>query len=126
MSSLKADPAQIHRIKQARIDLPAAIDNPKWLLEASCCDNRTLKLWDLDRQQCLHTFGGHTREIRAPTFIPPSATTPELLSSAGDDLRIGLWNTRTGECVGILEGHDRRIWSLCYSHDLQLLYSCKS
>jgi WD40 repeat protein len=35
MSSLKADPAQLHRIKQARIDRGWAIDNPKWLIAAS-------------------------------------------------------------------------------------------
>ncbi|PSB57870.1 NB-ARC domain-containing protein [Chamaesiphon polymorphus] len=35
MSSLKADPAQLHRIKQARINRGWTIDNPQWLIEAS-------------------------------------------------------------------------------------------
>jgi WD40 repeat protein len=42
MSSLKAEPAQLHRIKQARIERGWTIDNSQWLIEAS-------KILDPDR-----------------------------------------------------------------------------
>jgi WD40 repeat protein len=46
MSSLKAAPDQIHRIKQARIERGWAIDNPKWLIEASKILKPDVKDWD--------------------------------------------------------------------------------
>jgi WD40 repeat protein len=91
---------------------------------ASSSDDLTIKLWDVDQQSCLQTFAGHSREIRVLIFIPAAATTPELLVSASDDLTIRIWDTAMGECLKILEGHSQGIWSLCYSPDLQTLFSC--
>lgn len=48
MSSLKADPAQLQRIKQARIARGWTIDNPQWLIEASKILEPS-KDWDIDR-----------------------------------------------------------------------------
>ena len=106
--------------------------NPAGDKLASSSDDLQIKLWDLDspetrlqkRLQCLRTLIGHTREIRALTFIPPSATNPELLVSASDDLTLRVWNPHTGDCVGVLHGHKRGIWSVCYSPELGILYSC--
>ncbi len=91
---------------------------------ASSSDDLTIKLWDVEQQSCLQTFSGHHREIRTVIFIPASATTPELLVSASDDLTIRIWDVALGECLRILEGHSQGIWSLCYSPDLQTLFSC--
>lgn len=78
----------------------------------------------MEQQQCLQTLIGHSREIRVVIFIPASATTPELLVSASDDLTIRIWDTALGECLRILKGHSQSIWSLCYSPALQTLFSC--
>jgi WD40 repeat protein len=52
----------------------------------------------------LRTFVGHTKEIRAITFIPASATTPELriLFSCSQDETIELWDVETFRCMNIL------------------------
>jgi WD40 repeat protein len=91
---------------------------------ASSSDDLSIKLWDVEQQNCLETFYGHSREIRALLFIPPSGTNPELLVSASDDLTIRIWDTALGKCLGILHGHTQGIWSLCYSPTLQTLFSC--
>ncbi len=91
---------------------------------ASSSDDQIIKLWDLNQHQCLQTFVGHTKEIRALVFIPASTTTPELLVSASDDLSLRLWGVDSGDCLGILTGHTQSIWSICYSAELQVLYSC--
>lgn len=74
-------------------------------------------------QQCLRTLVGHTQEIRALAFIPASNRAPELLVSASDDLTMCVWEPNTGNCIGVLHGHERGIWTIWYSPDLQILYS---
>jgi WD40 repeat protein len=91
---------------------------------ASSSDDLTIKLWDIEQRQCLNTLVGHTKEIRALTFIPASAITSELLVSGSDDLTLRLWDTNTGECLKILNAHAQSIWSICYSPELRILFSC--
>jgi WD40 repeat protein len=91
---------------------------------ASSSDDLSIKLWDVEQENCLETFYGHNREIRTMIFIPPSDTTPEMLVSASDDLTIRIWDIALGKCLGILKGHTQGIWSLCYSPTLQTLFSC--
>lgn len=98
---------------------------------ATSSDDFQVQLWHLDSSQtgqyqlqCIQTFIGHTQEIRTLTFIPASTTHPEYLASASDDLTIRIWNLDRAECVAVLRGHDQAIWSICYSPDLEILYSC--
>ncbi len=91
---------------------------------ASSSDDLTIKLWNIEQRQCLNTLVGHTKEIRALTFIPASASTSELLVSASDDLTLRVWDTNQGDCVKILNAHSQSIWSICYSAELRILFSC--
>lgn len=97
--------------------------NENGKLIASSSDDFSIRLWDMETQQCLKLFEGHTGEIRALTFIPPSRNIPEMLVSASDDHTIRLWDTQTG-CFKVLTGHQDRIWSVCYSPQLNVLFSC--
>lgn len=105
-----------HRIRAITFN-----ENGKFI--ASSSDDFSIRLWDVEMQQCLKLFEGHTGEIRALTFIPPSGNIPEMLVSASDDHTIRLWDTQTG-CFRVLTGHTDRIWSVCYSPQLDVLFSC--
>ncbi|HAA32443.1 MAG TPA: hypothetical protein DCE56_38015, partial [Cyanobacteria bacterium UBA8553] len=41
-----------------------------------------------------------------------------------DDRTIRLWDIYTGKCLRVLEGHSSPIWSVCYSPEVDILFSC--
>lgn len=98
--------------------------NARGQLIASSSDDLSVRLWRVETKECIGRFFGHEAEIRTLTFLPATADAPEMLASASDDLSIRLWDTRTGDCSGIFKGHQSRIWSICYSHQLKILFSC--
>lgn len=54
---------------------------------ASASADFTVKLWNIETGDVLHTFTGHLGEVRSVTFRPNE----NLLASGGDDLEIKLW-----------------------------------
>ena len=40
-----------------------------------------------------------------------------MLASGGDDQTVRLWDTHTGECLRLLQGHTALMWSVCFSPD---------
>ena len=63
--------------------------------------DRTLKLWDLDSGNCLHTFEGHADWVLACAVTPDG----RRLVSGSDDRTLKLWDLDSGNCLHTFEGH---------------------
>ena len=61
----------------------------------SCCDDATVRLWDLPTQESVTTFRGHHDYVRCGQFMPGQAS--NLLVSGSYDQTIRLWDTRIPE-----------------------------
>jgi WD40 repeat protein len=90
----------------------------KHLISSSA--DRTIKIWDWQAGVCLNTLHGHTAPIEAIAICPTvvlyqSQTLENLLASADSEGTVRLWDLTTGDCLQVLRGHDRRVWSVAFS-----------
>ncbi len=103
--------------------------SPDGLTIASGSRDGAIMLWDVRTGNKLHTLEGHEEPVRSVAFSPDGLT----LASAGGpysvnprlsrDGRIKLWDTRTGEPMGTLEGHSHTVGSVAFSPDGDVLAS---
>ena len=66
----------------------------------------TIKIWDIETGEELHTLRGHESGIRALQFDDTK------LISGSIDRTLKIWNWRTGECISTLTGHIGGVISL--------------
>jgi F-box/WD-40 domain protein MET30 len=59
----------------------------------------TIKIWNMDSEECIQTLRGHTSGIRAIQFDE------NKLISGSLDQTLKVWNWRTGECLSTYRGH---------------------
>jgi WD40 repeat protein len=85
---------------------------------ASCGQDGTIRLWQLDNGAC-QVLRGHTDEVFALAFHPDGTR----LASAGRDRAIWLWDLGRNEDVARLPGHTNYVWSLAFSKDGATLVS---
>jgi WD40 repeat protein len=98
---------------------------------ASSSDDRTVKLWDVHTGLCVRTLSSGDRRALSVNFSPVThserGASPEgtghILACGNDDRTITLWNAQTGQCLKILSGHTRWVWSIRFSPDGQTLAS---
>jgi WD40 repeat protein len=79
---------------------------------ATCSQDRTVRLWQIDGGAC-QVLRGHTDEVFAAAFHPGG----KRLATAGRDRAVWLWDLERGEEVARLPGHTSYIWSLAFSRD---------
>lgn len=87
-------------------------------LLASCSQDRTVRLWQIDGGEC-QVLRGHTDEVFAAAFHPDG----RRLATTGRDRAIWLWDLARSEEVARLPGHTSYVWSLAFSPDGQSLAS---
>ncbi|KAI9452749.1 dynein regulator [Russula earlei] len=85
-------------------------DNANISYAATSSRDKTIKLWDALRGQCLHTLVGHDDWVRALVFHPNG----KYLLSAADDHTIRIWELKTGRCIRKIEAHERFVSSLAW------------
>ncbi|OAA39337.1 nuclear migration protein NudF [Beauveria brongniartii RCEF 3172] len=74
---------------------------------ASCSSDLVIKIWDpSDNYNNIRTLNGHEHAITSVRFLPCSGSGKNLLVSASADQTIRLWDTTTGFCVKVLQGHN--------------------
>jgi WD40 repeat protein len=89
----------------------------RWL--ASGSQNKTIKLWDLDKaeEQPLYVIGNaHLSQVLSLAINSQQ----QILVSGGADRTIKLWDLATGKArspVHILEGHSGQVWCVAVSPD---------
>ena len=81
----------------------------RWL--ASGSDDKSVKLWDLNKGYTVFTFVGHIDEVLTVAISPNE----KWLASAGRDDTVRIWNIETGKEERVLKGHSKSIESLAFS-----------
>jgi len=89
----------------------------KQLLSAS--HDYSLKLWDRDSGECIHTFTGHSGAVNACAFSPDG----KQLLSASWDKTLRLWDRDSGECIQTFTGHSNIVTACAFSPDGKQLLS---
>jgi WD40 repeat protein/serine/threonine protein kinase len=79
---------------------------------ASCSQDHTVRLWQVESGAC-QVLHGHTDEVFAAAFHPDGTR----LATAGRDQAIWLWDLKRGVEVARLPGHTDYVWSLAWSPD---------
>jgi len=79
----------------------------------SAADDCTLKLWDLQTNQVIFSFEGHTRPIKALVISPDGKT----VISGSDDHTLKLWDLQTGKEIHTFKGHKDWLTTLAISPD---------
>lgn len=82
-------------------------------------DDRTVRVWDIDKQCELAAFPGHTSDIRS---VALSLDGRRALSGS-DDKTIRVWDIESGRCLVTLKGHNKSINGLALSSDGQKVLS---
>ncbi|KAF9347819.1 hypothetical protein BGX26_000736, partial [Mortierella sp. AD094] len=74
-------------------------------------DDKTVRLWNVETGNCIHTLQGHSKKVTKVIYSPKG----DQIASGDDDGTILLWDTRTGNCTHTLKGHSHNITNVVYS-----------
>jgi DNA-binding beta-propeller fold protein YncE len=102
--------------------------NPEGNILASGSLDKTVKIWDLGKGELIYTLSERADPIYSVAFSPDG----NLVASGGSSryksihdrlTTIYLWNSKTGELVDKLIGHSKRIDSLAFSPNGNIIAS---
>lgn len=79
---------------------------------ASCSEDGTIKIWDLECLGCVVTL-----DVGSKVWAGASCCGGQSLVSGSDDGVLRLWNLSTGVCEAEIKAHQGSIWSLAVSSD---------
>jgi WD40 repeat protein len=79
----------------------------------SASDDKTLKLWNLERGEVLSTFEGHWLAVAAVAITPDG----QRAVSASWDRTLKVWDLETGVPLRTLEGHDSAVLAVAITPD---------
>jgi len=85
--------------------------SPDGSLLASCGDDQTILVWNVDSGLCLKMLQGHTSWIRSVDFSPNGLQ----LASGSHDRTVRIWDIGTYQCSRILTGHSNSVWSVVFN-----------
>ncbi len=66
---------------------------------ASCSEDKKIKLWNLETNECLRTFTGHTDNVNCLEI----SFDKSKLYSGSDDRTLKVWNISSGECLKTID-----------------------
>ncbi|KAL3795244.1 hypothetical protein HJC23_008329 [Cyclotella cryptica] len=96
--------------------------DPSGTLLASCSDDCTAKVWDVNSSSTLPKwdFKSHQQEIYTVKWSPTgpgskNPTKPLMLATASFDGSVRLWNIDDGTCARILSRHRESVYSVAFS-----------
>ena len=77
--------------------------HPEDRVVASCSEDKSIKLWNLDDGGLISTMRGHTREVMSVCFSPDGTK----IVSGSFDKTVMIWDAASGEQLRSLKGHTR-------------------
>ncbi|MBL7960637.1 WD40 repeat domain-containing protein, partial [bacterium] len=80
---------------------------------ASCGEDRTVKLWDVEKGTLIRTFDGHQLNVWSLKFTPNG----DRLVSGSYDKTLKIWSLNDGNLIKTLEGHTDAVVDLSISPD---------
>ncbi|KDQ09585.1 hypothetical protein BOTBODRAFT_36989 [Botryobasidium botryosum FD-172 SS1] len=92
----------------------AKVDAQSVLFIATGSRDKTVKLWDALRGQCVWTLTGHDNWVRALVFHPSG----KYLLSAADDYTYRVWDLKTGRCLRRIEAHDHFVSCMAWGRQV--------
>lgn len=66
--------------------------------------DNTIKIWDIEKEQCIQTLSDHTASVRSLCLLSKYANG---FASASDDKTIKIWNE--GKCLNTFTGHSSNV-----------------
>jgi WD40 repeat protein len=73
----------------------------------SASDDKTIKMWDIENNQCYKTLEGHSGGVTSLILLPDGK-----FASGSYDKTIKIWDYNTYHCIKTLKGHSNNISSL--------------
>ncbi len=86
---------------------------------ASASDDKTVRIWNPETQECLHILNGHSSSVHAVAFSPDGS---KLISGSADNT-LRMWDVESGKCLATLHGHKNPIIAIAISPDGTLIAS---
>jgi WD40 repeat protein len=77
---------------------------------ASCSEDKTVRLWDIERGVCNYVLTVHNSYIYRVVYSPQG----DQIASCSEDATVRLWDVAIGECCSIFIGHTN-FYSITYS-----------
>lgn len=96
----------------------AAVDfhpSEKWLVSAAT--DKTLRIWDLEKQRSIKILRGHNLPLTDVRVSPNG----QWIASASRDKTARLWAFQSRLQIAVLSGHDSAVTALAFSQDSQRL-----
>jgi WD40 repeat protein/transcriptional regulator with XRE-family HTH domain len=93
--------------------------SPNNKIIASGGEDTTVRLWDIETQNCLEILEGHLDRVRKVIFSPNGT----ILASCSDDRTIKLWNVNDKDLIVTLTGHQDRVRGIQFSSDGKFIIS---
>ena len=95
--------------------------DPSGRLLVSGGSDGTLRFWTMGDEHLneLRTPHDHSAAILSVCFSPSG----ELMASGGEDQTVRIWETKSWQCLHVLQGHQRMIQALVFSPDGKVLMS---
>src|SRR5437762_3119905 len=82
-------------------------------------NDNSIKIWDLETGECIHTLLGHHRSVISVCLTSDN----KKIISGSRDKSIKIWDLETGECIHTLLGHQNSVESVCLTSDNKKIIS---
>ena len=73
----------------------------------------TIKIWDIETNECLKTLSGHTDSVLSVSWSP--LLLGQKIASSSYDRTVKIWDAETYTCLGTLNGHQSNVLSVGWS-----------
>ncbi|KAG6039890.1 hypothetical protein E4U41_001848 [Claviceps citrina] len=100
--------AQSHRSRIADV-----VVSPDQSLAATASHDADIRIWDIERGECLRRLSGHKDDVHSVAFSPNGQT----LASGSSDETVRLWKVQSGEGLQTWKGHSSAVKRVAFAPD---------